>query len=281
MIKPKCNLCDRKKHILIDSQGDSQILKCSNCGLIFRFPLSSREELQKFYDQKIHLESRYFAGLRAKYRRDHPAVKLYCREFNKIARLKKPGKILDVGCAYGVFLDLARQYGWKPFGVEIAQESSSYARKKFNFPVQNSTLEEANFRASSFSLVTMWDLIEHLTDPTATLKEVNRILEKDGMILIMTINIDSLIAKMANLNPRTRNFLYDRQHNYFYSNKTLFKALKKAGFERIQTLDTTSAQINRWQSRKIPYIFQLGVNILDLIARILKMEYRQVVIARK
>jgi len=276
-----CNLCQHKNFQEIFRQKESRILKCRNCGLIFRHPQPSRAEIQKLYDQKKYLENPYFAGLKKGYTSKNPAVIIYQKELGKLNKIKKPGRILDLGCAYGVFLDLARKYGWKTYGVEVARQSAVYARKNFDLKIFCGTLEEAKFKNNFFRAMTMWDVIEHLPNPFQTLKEINRILEKNGILLILTIDMESLIGRLAGLTSKTKDFLYDFQHTYFFSKRTLQKMLKRAGFRKIETFDTFGAQIKRWHSREIPFIFSFGTDLLDILAKSTGMDYRQVVIARK
>ncbi|OGD56966.1 hypothetical protein A2V71_03240 [Candidatus Berkelbacteria bacterium RBG_13_40_8] len=279
--KVKCTLCGAKIFQEIFNQGNSKILKCLSCGLTFRYPLPAKSEIQKLYNQEKLLKTRYFQGLKKNYDQKNPVVSIYKEELGKLNKITKPSRILDVGCAYGVFLDLARIYGWEPYGVEISKTSASYAKKAFKLPIFAGTLEEAKYPSNFFKVITMWDLVEHLSEPLATLKETRRILEKNGILLILTIDTDSLIGKIANSTTKTKDFLYDPQHTYFFSSRTLAKMLQKAGFKKIETLDKFGAQIKRWQSREIPLVLEIGTNLLDVIAKIAGMEYRQVIIARK
>lgn len=277
----KCNLCGKKKFKIVHNQDESQILKCQNCDLIFRSPLPKETEIKKFYNKDKILVNKYFEGLKKDYDLKNPAIKLYQNELDKLSKVMKPGRLLDIGCAYGAFLDLARKYNWQVSGVEVSEKSSKYAKKTFNLPIYNGTLERAKFASNTYNLVTMWDLIEHLTDPLSTLKETKRILKDNGMILILTINTDSLIGKLANLSSSSKDYLYDKQHNFFFTHNTLKKMVEKAGFKDVQKFDSFGAQISRWQSRKVPTPMYLAVNMLDIIARLLNFEYRQVIIAKK
>lgn len=276
-----CSLCGLDDLKQIYHQDNSRIYRCQNCGFVFRFPKFSSKQIQEMYDSKQLLENTYFSGLKKNYDQKNPAVLMYQRELKKIDGKIKKDKVLDIGCAYGAFLDIARNKGFEPYGVEISEKSSLYAKNNFNLNVFTGTLEQAKYPSNNFSLVTLWDVLEHLPEPIDTLKEIYRILEKNGMVLILTINSDSLIGKMANLTEKTKGFLYDYQHLNFYSEKTLKESLKKAGFQNILTLDKLGAQISRWQSREIPLYLEVGVNFLDLIAKPLGIDYRQVVIAFK
>lgn len=277
----KCIFCGGTQSKKIFQQKESKIYACAHCGLIFRWPQPTRAEIQEFYDQQEHLENPYFAGLKKNYGMNNPAVKLYRRELEKIDRFLIPGKLLDVGCAYGVFLDLARLVGWQASGVEVSKVSSEYARKNFGLSVFTGTLEEAKFAPDSFDLITLWDVAEHLTDPIKTFQEIYRVLKPGGYILILTIDVRSLIGRMANIFPKTKDFLYDIQHNYFFSHRSLKQFLTKTGFNQVKILDTTGAQISRWHSRSIPGVLSLGTDVLDGLAKVIHREYRQIVIARK
>jgi len=277
----KCIFCDNTRLIKIFQQHESKIYRCVQCGLIFRWPQPTRSQIQDFYDQQEHLENPYFTGLKKNYSLDNPAVKLYRRELERIDRFLSPGKILDIGCAYGVFLDLARLVGWQVCGVEVSKVSSDYARRKFSLSVFTGTLEEAKFASNSFDLITLWDVAEHLTDPIKTFQEIYRVLKPNSYLLILTIDVNSLTGRLANFSDKTKDFLYDIQHNYFFSHQTLKKFLLKTGFSQIKILDTAGAQISRWHSRSIPSILSLGTDCLDALAKIIHQEYRQIVIARK
>lgn len=279
--KLTCNLCGKRKFIIVHSQVKTDILRCQNCSLVFRDPIPAKKEIEKIYNQKKYLDNKYFIGLKNGYSLNHPVVKLYQKELNRINNILTSGNILDIGCAYGVFLDLAKKMGWNPQGIEISKKSSQYARKYFNLPIFTGTLKQANLKSDNFNLITMWDVIEHLSDPTSDLKKIYRLLKKDGIIMILTVNFDSLMGRMANLSNKTKSYLYDIQHNYFFTFSTLQKMLKKNGFKKIQQIDSLEAQIYRWQSRKIPSYLIYGTRFVDFLSSMLGGKYRQVVIAHK
>ena len=80
-----------------------------------------------------------------------------------------------------------------------------------------------------FDVVTMFDVIEHLTDPKGTLEEINTLMKKDGLLVITTPNSGSLVAKI--LGKRWEEVRRAREHTYFFSKKTLSCMLKKTNFE--------------------------------------------------
>jgi 2-polyprenyl-3-methyl-5-hydroxy-6-metoxy-1,4-benzoquinol methylase len=134
--------------------------------------------------------------------------------------------VLDVGCATGALINYLRDRGWSVTGVEISP-CAQYAQKERTLDVRTVPLEENNFPPECFDTVLASHLIEHLNDPFSFLKEVNRILKKDGRFFITTPNISGMQARL--FRGRWRSAIFD--HLYLFSIRTLSKMLKKAGFQ--------------------------------------------------
>lgn len=103
----------------------------------------------------------------------------------------KRGRVLDIGCGNGNFLEHARRVGWQTVGLEVDPISSEIARRR-GFEVISRLLEDATFPAESFDVVTMSHVIEHLPDPRRTLEECRRILKPGGWLVMATPNTGSL-----------------------------------------------------------------------------------------
>jgi len=88
------------------------------------------------------------------------------------------------------------------------------------------TLDQARLADESFDVITMWDVIEHLTDPLRDLRESHRLLRKGGLICIHTMNIESPLARL--MGPRWPWLM--EMHLYYFSRRTLGEMLRKAGF---------------------------------------------------
>jgi 2-polyprenyl-3-methyl-5-hydroxy-6-metoxy-1,4-benzoquinol methylase len=114
------------------------------------------------------------------------------------------GKLLDVGCATGVFLETARSSGWDVTGVEFSSYSSKVAREKRGINVEQGSLEDCidqrRIPKSEFDVLTAWDVLEHLTDPMRTLKYFNKALKVGGFLFLETVNLDGRTAKQQGNN---------------------------------------------------------------------------------
>ena len=166
--------------------GDSKIIKCLNCGLVYLNPTP---------DAKLLLES-YVKMQDDLYLSEEEGRRKSARLFlNKVRRYKNKGKLLDLGCSAGILLDEARKLGWEVHGVELSLWAVSQAKEKFNLEIFRGELKEARFSDNYFDLIIMADSIEHFVDPISCLNEAKRILKPDGIIAISTPDIGSILSK--------------------------------------------------------------------------------------
>jgi SAM-dependent methyltransferase len=134
--------------------------------------------------------------------------------------------LLDVGAYTGVFVDIAGRHGWGAWGVEPSKWAVEHAQAQ-GLRMKLGTLESADFPEHTFSVVTMWDVIEHVTDPLNTLKAAGRVLQPGGLLVVHTMDIDSLFARL--MGKRWPWFM--EMHLFYFSRRTMAAMLEKAGFE--------------------------------------------------
>lgn len=207
------------KNTLGDYTKHGQIVSCLNCNLYYVNP---KEDLKFFkeYENVIdpdYLETEKFRKL------------LSSNHLNIIEKFKKEGKILDVGCFAGFFLELAKEKKWDTFGIEPSKWAKKIAEKK-GVRIIGKTLENSKLPDGEFDVITLWDVIEHLPNPNQALKKIYSILKNNGIIAIGTPNIESVTARIL----RSRNHHLIRMHVVLYGKKSIKKLLKKNGFEIIR-----------------------------------------------
>jgi SAM-dependent methyltransferase len=137
------------------------------------------------------------------------------------------GALLDVGCATGVFLDGMRAEGWRVQGVEPSEHAARYARDRFGLDVYQGSLEAAGFPPASFDVVTLWDVLEHVFSPTATLREIARILKPNGSLVFSVPDLDCVEARVFG---RYWAGLDMPRHLNLFTHKVLTRLLAEAGF---------------------------------------------------
>jgi SAM-dependent methyltransferase len=220
---PQCPACGQ--HHLRPLYAQAALpLKICDCGLVSLHPQPTEEELRALYSADYYA-SWGIAG-------DEPNSTRLMKRATFASRLAvlppgvKPGKVLDVGCATGAFLDVARDAGWDVYGVELSSFSSGIAQQTFGERVFCGMLHQAGYATESFDLVTLSDLLEHVSDPGEFLVEAHRVLRDGGTLLIVTPNVDSATNKLMKQGWSH----YKQEHLWYFSPETLRCLLENHGF---------------------------------------------------
>jgi SAM-dependent methyltransferase len=219
---------------IIGARSSSVVVRCVRCGLLSVDPLPTPEALADTYrrDDLPHAYEKAHGQAYVLGDREAPA---YAHErLGDLERLLGgPGRLLDVGAARGVFLNLARSRGWDVTGIELSIEAMRAARGAFGLELIPSTVEEAGFRDGSFDAVHMSHVLEHLPSPVGTLREIHRILRPGGVLMIEVPNeFGDLMGAVRELVLRRRRPAYEvpSPHLYFFTPRTLRAVVRRAGF---------------------------------------------------
>ncbi len=199
-----------------------RIVKCERCGLIYANPRPAVRSLVFAYSRMVD-ES---------YLEEEKGRRLSAQSMlEMLKKLKKRGRLLDVGSAAGFLLDEARKAGWEVSGIELSEWAVDYAKKTQHIDaIFHGVLKNADFPDNYFDVVIIKDFIEHLTDPKGTLVEIRRVLKSDGILCVNTPDIDSLIGRIL----RARWWGVKQSRLYYFSRKTLYAMLESAGFSPIK-----------------------------------------------
>lgn len=210
------------------------IVRCVNCGLTFQNPmLSDKERLElyaKDYFKHGYLDKKNQIGLY------HKATFF----LERLLRYCDKGRLLDIGAASGAYVRAAIDKGWEAHGIELSPLAVTFAKDYWKVDLIQGTLEEAHFQNNFFDAIILVHTLEHLPDPLKTLKGINRILKRTGMLYVSVPNIASYKAKKLG---EKWSALKPAEHLFFLSPKTLKLLFKKAGFDIIR-IDTSISVVN-------------------------------------
>ena len=177
-------------------------------------------------------------------------------------------RVLDVGCSRGAFLAAGTRLGFQMEGVEPAASIAAAARKE-GHKVHSGELADAGLAAGSFDAITLFEVIEHLKEPLALLRECHRVLKPDGVIALTTGNAASWTAVAMGERWDYFHIAQDAGHVSFFNPRSLELLAARAGF-RSERLDTARVRffergdVTRWR-----YLAgKLCAELLDLPARI-------------
>jgi len=216
-----CPLCKKKsrdfKLWIKTDEGD--IIKCNECGLGF---LSN--EIEYNYTENYNSPSYYKLLIRLQgelSRRYNKQLK----EINKIAN--KQGKLIDIGCSIGLFLNSATSFGFEPYGYDINKINLNKAKQFFAInTLLDNYLEDKKYK-NLFDVATMWDVLEHLKDPVEYLSKLISIVKPGGLLVVQCPNMESYeFFKFGN----KWNWLTPGDHLQFFTTTTLARVVAAAGF---------------------------------------------------
>ena len=219
-----CNACGSLDARGLFERDGFHIVECQRCSLAFVGEDPAQIDFAALYDEGYYTGGQ--EGVFADYMGQAPARRASARRrVWGLRRLRRQGRLLDVGCAAGFFLvEAAVHYAVR--GVEISEFSSRFARERFGLDVATGTLHDAAFAAAQFDLVTLWDVIEHVADPAAVLAEVARVLAPGGRVVLTTGDIGSGYARKRGAHWH---LLTPPWHLYFFSRRTLATLAVRAG----------------------------------------------------
>jgi len=206
-------------------------VRCGSCGLLYvreRPDAGRRSAHQEEWAARHHATDERVAD-------DDSAVKerlLYGPYLRRLEPFRQTGHLLDVGCGSGGFLAAARRRDWAVSGVELSRTNVQVARQVRGLDVRRGSLEGAGFPDGRFDAVTLWEVIEHVPDPGATLAEAVRVLRPGGALFLSTPNAASLsrLVLGADYPP-----FIPWDHLQVFTAATLREALGRAGL-RVERL---------------------------------------------
>jgi SAM-dependent methyltransferase len=212
-------------------------LQCSTCSLVFLYPTPSSDEVSEFYPPV----SQYYAYQPQDTPRLYSLLSYIVAKRGIIAAILKwsffpflqvsePGRVLDVGCGVGHFLNVMQEIGHETWGMEMNQKAAKVAGKRHRV-VSGTTLSSVDLPQSYFDQITMFQVFEHLINPLETLMTAKALLKPEGRLFIATPNVKSQMAKRFGRD--WRGLEYPR-HIYLYSPEAVCQLLGRAGFHNLQ-----------------------------------------------
>ena len=196
------------------------IVECNRCGFVYTNPRWQDRQILGSYEtveDPLYLQER--EGRVLTFQRH--LKPLQARVGSAAGR-----RLLDVGCYTGIFVEIAAAAGWDAWGVDPSSWAVGEANKS-GLQVVEGTLKTAGFPDEFFDVITMWDVIEHVGDPAAELRETFRLLKPGGSLVVHTMDIDSLFARLMG---RRWPWLME-MHLFYFSQRTLFRMVEKVGYE--------------------------------------------------
>lgn len=211
-----------------------RMARCGSCSLLFMDPRPSDEQLAAYYDHAFFEGDGEYAYVDE--RRVEPQVRV--RAAGRLARVERTlaargvgsRRLVELGCAYGTFLDEARLRGWTVTGCDVSHDAAAWARDHRRLDVRTCDLADAGLAPASADLVTGSEVVEHLADPVRSARAMFEVLAPGGVVLFSTANE----ASLARMLRGERWGYYLPGHVVIWSARTLTRLLTDAGFRDVR-----------------------------------------------
>lgn len=157
-------------------------------------PQPSASDLPKYYQSEEYIS--HTDTQRNLFEKVYHGVRSYSLQ-KKIRLIDKQtpiGKLLDIGCGTGDFLEVAKKHGWEITGIEPNKDARDIAAKKTNSLIYD-TVALNDFEANSFDVITLWHVLEHLPNLEMHVKLFNHLLKPNGLLIIAVPNYNSFDSK--------------------------------------------------------------------------------------
>lgn len=223
-------------HVLLDA-----LVRCESCDLVYLNPRIRQELILESYASAVDPQF---------VRQNEQRIRTFARSLRYLVKKYplRPGaatRVLDVGCAGGAFPKAASDAGFAVIGVEPSKWLSEQGRINYGLDIRTGLLGGQDLPAASFDLITLWDVIEHLTNPTEVIADIHRLLKPEGLLVVNYPDYGSWARRL--LGSKWPFFL--NVHLIYFTPKTITRFLEERGFEVLEVKPF-------WQTLQLGYVFK-------------------------
>lgn len=225
----KCDFCGEfqttpvftLRDLRLGLPGEFLLVRCKRCSLLYLNPRPTWNVLEEYYPAyynpftQVNSPKNPWSGM--------------VRRCKIVSIYQSGGRLLDVGCGTGAFLEEMSMFGrWELYGVEPVAIPAQITQSRLNNAnIFHGMLLESRFPSEFFDVVTWWDVLEHVPNPAACLRESFRILKPGGWLFIQTPDPDSWEARL--FGPHWTGYDAPR-HLYLFPRSVLIRQLRETGF---------------------------------------------------
>jgi SAM-dependent methyltransferase len=259
-----CNICGSGETRLVYQKWSFRIVQCVDCGLVYVNPRAFRIEADDYF------EGPYLSTIEKDGQLDSGIATIYGEIVYNLNHRVPLGKLLDIGCAMGHFLEFARRYGWEVEGVECSPYASRYAADRFGVKVHPvCVLKDANLQKAFYNSCVLVEVIEHLPDPRETMTEVWSLLQPGGLAYVTTPNF-ACYRRM--LLREEWHAVIPVGHLYYFDSASLAKLLTSIGFTDVENLTGPADFASELDFAQKSGQFKLSAEELDQVKGVARLD---------
>jgi 2-polyprenyl-3-methyl-5-hydroxy-6-metoxy-1,4-benzoquinol methylase len=264
-----CPICSSAQHSIKYRVNSFNIVECLECEFSYVNPRLTKKALINIY------ENEYFHNTNYGYENYEENNGLKKKNFSKWIKdaqewmPKSSGKrVLDIGCAAGYSLDIYKSFGFVSEGIELDKtmlkhlENTSY--KIFDKPILENQYDQ------KYAVISLFDVVEHLTDLDAHFAKFSEIIERKGVLIIVTPNYNSFQRKL-----KGRNWFQFKpmEHINYFTIDSLNLLAQKHGFKNVKSInsgqfvdsDFIKNRLNKYNQKSLILLFSPFLKLIKLL----------------
>ena len=279
-----CIICGSDNFRPVFKEHDITIYRCKECGHIFS-SFAGQTDYDGYFPSDISSQNH------AWWQEGH--ARMYA-DFRRRFLSSSRGRLLDIGCGLGYFLDSLRQdkktVTWETAGVEISPVAVQFAHEQLNLKqVKKGQVQTADYEPQSFDWLTLWDVIEHIPDPRPLLKSSLELLKPGGFLFVATPNVNIQLPKAIIkqwLFLRDGHQMEAKDHLHNYSPASLRRLLLDSGFTEVRfiqlpPISAVSGYYSRFLAGLKELWYQLARGLFFLSAKRININNLYVIASKK
>lgn len=253
-----CPLCGESKYRKIyKERGTLGIVKCLGCGLVQLDNISAMFDVKnyEYYKNRINMKPQELYN--------PLTTKRYIDLLRKFECYRENNALLDIGCGQGQFLSVAKSMHWQIEGIEIAPYAVEICNK-FKLNAICGDFLELDLKNNYYDIITMSEVLEHITQPKKYLLKINHVLRRGGVFFFTTPNFNSLTRILLQNKWR----LIHKEHLFYFTPVSIKKLLDQVNFKIIEfkIKDITLPELyNLFINRPASQIFDCNQNLRNTI----------------
>lgn len=229
-----CIICRTQGERCPELWPGTSIVRCPSCRHTFWNGNLTPEQQKSLYSTD------YFKGAEySDYCRDRPIhIKNSNARKREIKKYKSTGRVLEIGSAYGYFLEVMKSE-YDVIGFEACAEAAESATKRLAAPVISNDFLEHEI-SGTFDVACMWDVIEHLPRPDLYLQKIHTCLGDEGYLFLTTGDLSALVPKRRG---RRWRLVHPPTHVHYFEKATISRLLQSVGFHVVKI-----SHVGMWRS---------------------------------
>jgi 2-polyprenyl-3-methyl-5-hydroxy-6-metoxy-1,4-benzoquinol methylase len=214
------------------------LVKCQACALIYVNPIFDEHHYQEIYrSQDYQTIVKNLGESSHTYRVERFGTERV-QIMQQYHRSPSAPRYLDVGCSTGFVVEAAQNAGWEAFGIDLNPSAIEFGHAR-GLNLQNTSLEQCDFPAASFDIISLFDVLEHLPNPKEILSQAMHLLKPGGIVFLYVPNYDSASRILMG---KDAHFIWPTHHLNYYTPATISDLLARLGLA-VEFLSTEGLDI--------------------------------------